>query len=123
MRKFALRKCRTLGVCLLGSGRQSLWATTAQASTTLFVSPNFSPTSRVPTNIKIATYGYARQYSGVNLATFVKHITSSELTPAGLKGLGNAVMTLAATEGLDAHRIAVKMRLDYMEAENVASSR
>ncbi|KAK6338865.1 trifunctional histidinol dehydrogenase [Orbilia brochopaga] len=65
-------------------------------------------------NHSLPTYGYARQYSGVNLATYVKHITSSELSFEGLQNLGNAVMDLAAVEGLDAHRMAVKIRLDHM---------
>ncbi|KAK6496703.1 trifunctional histidinol dehydrogenase [Arthrobotrys musiformis] len=65
-------------------------------------------------NHSLPTYGYAKQYSGVNLATYVKHITSSELTADGLKNLGTAVMDLAAVEGLDAHRMAVKIRLDHM---------
>ncbi|KAF3913847.1 hypothetical protein ABW21_db0202773 [Orbilia brochopaga] len=65
-------------------------------------------------NHSLPTYGYARQYSGVNLATYVKHITSSELSYEGLQNLGNAVMDLAAVEGLDAHRMAVKIRLDHL---------
>ncbi|KAK6344890.1 trifunctional histidinol dehydrogenase [Orbilia javanica] len=65
-------------------------------------------------NHSLPTYGYAKQYSGVNLATYVKHITSSELTAEGLQNLGTAVMDLAAVEGLDAHRMAVKIRLDHM---------
>lgn len=64
------------------------------------------------TNHTLPTYGYARMYSGVNTQTFQKHLTSQELTKEGLKNIGNAVMTLAATEGLDAHRMAVKVRLD-----------
>ncbi|KAK6539420.1 trifunctional histidinol dehydrogenase [Orbilia ellipsospora] len=66
-------------------------------------------------NHSLPTYGYAKQYSGVNLATYVKHITSSELSAEGLQNLGNAVMDLAAVEGLDAHRMAVKIRLDHMK--------
>ncbi|EPS40080.1 hypothetical protein H072_6118 [Dactylellina haptotyla CBS 200.50] len=65
-------------------------------------------------NHSLPTYGYAKQYSGVNLATYVKHITSSELSAEGLRNLGSAVMDLAAVEGLDAHRMAVKIRLDHM---------
>ena len=72
-----------------------------------------------PLSFLLATYGYARQYSGVNLATFVKHITSSELTAVGLKNVGNAVMNLAAVEGLDAHRLAVKIRFDYMNEKGL----
>ncbi|KAI5296836.1 trifunctional histidinol dehydrogenase, partial [Ascosphaera atra] len=57
------------------------------------------------------TYGYAKQYSGVNLASFVKHITASNLTQDGLRNVGGAVMRLAAVEQLDAHRRAVSIRL------------
>ena len=62
-----------------------------------------------------ATYGYARQYSGVNLSTYLKHITSSELTEQGLRNVGPAVMRLAEVEELEAHRRAVEIRLDYAD--------
>lgn len=58
-----------------------------------------------------ATYGYAKQYSGVNLASYVKHITSSHLTKEGLENVGAAVMELARVEELEAHRRAVSLRL------------
>ncbi|KAI5309003.1 trifunctional histidinol dehydrogenase, partial [Ascosphaera atra] len=61
--------------------------------------------------VSTATYGYAKQYSGVNLASFVKHITASNLTQDGLRNVGGAVMRLAAVEQLDAHRRAVSIRL------------
>ena len=66
-----------------------------------------------------ATYGYAKQYSGVNLASYVKHITSSHLTAEGLKKLGGTVMRLAEVEGLDAHKRAVEIRLKHMEDEGI----
>lgn len=62
-----------------------------------------------------ATYGYAKQYSGVNLSSFTKHITSSNLTKEGLKNVSSAVMQLAKVEELEAHRRAVSIRLDQME--------
>jgi phosphoribosyl-ATP pyrophosphohydrolase/phosphoribosyl-AMP cyclohydrolase/histidinol dehydrogenase len=62
----------------------------------------------------LATYGYAKQYSGVNLASFVKHITSSNLTAQGLRNVGEAVMQLAKVEELEAHRRAVSIRLEHM---------
>ena len=65
-------------------------------------------------NHSLPTYGYARQYSGVNLGSYVKHITSSNLTPQGLKNVGGAVMRLAEVEELDAHKRAVRMRLEYL---------
>jgi phosphoribosyl-ATP pyrophosphohydrolase/phosphoribosyl-AMP cyclohydrolase/histidinol dehydrogenase len=50
-------------------------------------------------------------YSGVNTDTFLKHITSQELTKEGLDLLGDTVTTLAEVEGLEAHRNAVAIRL------------
>lgn len=68
-------------------------------------------------NHSLPTYGYARQYSGVNLATFVKHITSSELTEEGLRNVGGAVMQLAKVEELEAHRRAVEIRLEWADRQ------
>lgn len=66
------------------------------------------------TNHTLPTYGYARQYSGVNTATFQKFITSQNVTKEGLRSIGQAVMTLAAVEGLEAHRNAVQVRMDKL---------
>lgn len=63
----------------------------------------------------IATYGFAKQYSGVNLGSFVKHITCSNLTSDGLRNVGSAVMQLAKVEQLEAHRRAVEIRLNYLD--------
>lgn len=68
-------------------------------------------------NHSLPTYGYAKQYSGVNLGSYIKHITSSNLTPQGLRNVGKAVMQLAGVEELDAHKRAVEIRLEHM-AEN-----
>jgi phosphoribosyl-ATP pyrophosphohydrolase/phosphoribosyl-AMP cyclohydrolase/histidinol dehydrogenase len=65
-------------------------------------------------NHSLPTYGYAKQYSGVNLGSYVKHITSSHLTSEGLKNVGGAVMQLAKVEELEAHRRAVEIRLDFL---------
>lgn len=66
------------------------------------------------TNHTLPTYGYARQYSGVNTATFQKFITSQMVTEVGLKNIGKAVMTLAEVEGLEAHRNAIQVRMDKL---------
>ncbi|KAI8923892.1 histidinol dehydrogenase-domain-containing protein [Entophlyctis helioformis] len=63
------------------------------------------------TNHTLPTYGYARMYSGVNTGTFVKHITTQELSSEGLDAIGDCVTTLAALEQLEAHRNAVAIRL------------
>lgn len=70
-------------------------------------------------NHSLPTYGYAKQYSGVNLASYVKHITSSNLTAQGLRNVGGAVMQLAKVEELEAHRRAVSIRLKYMDDKNI----
>ncbi|KFY12166.1 hypothetical protein V492_04049 [Pseudogymnoascus sp. VKM F-4246] len=66
-------------------------------------------------NHSLPTYGYAKQYSGVNLGSYVKHITSSNLTAEGLRNVGGAVMQLAKVEELEAHRRAVGIRLKWMD--------
>lgn len=55
-----------------------------------------------------------RQYSGVSTLSFLKHITTQELTLAGLRALGPVVETLAAAEGLDGHKMAVTVRLNEL---------
>lgn len=66
------------------------------------------------TNHTLPTYGYARQYSGVNTSTFQKFITSQNISPEGLENIGKAVMCVAKVEGLDAHRNAVKIRMSKL---------
>ncbi|KAI0106759.1 histidine biosynthesis trifunctional-protein [Daldinia grandis] len=70
-------------------------------------------------NHSLPTYGYAKQYSGVNLGSFVKHITSSNLTAEGLRNVGDAVMQLAKVEELEAHRRAVSIRLSTLTGSQV----
>ena len=85
-------------------------------STTLYVSHLSYSSSRMLTRYSAATCGYAKQYSGVNLSSFTKHITSSHLTKQGLKNVSGAVMQLAKVEQLEAHRRAVSIRLEQMDA-------
>ena len=82
-----------------------------------------SPLCRAPilTRVALATYGYAKQYSGVNLGSFMKHITSSRLTEQGLRNVGGAVMQLAKVEELEAHRRAVSLRLEHMDRQKASS--
>jgi phosphoribosyl-ATP pyrophosphohydrolase / phosphoribosyl-AMP cyclohydrolase / histidinol dehydrogenase len=63
-------------------------------------------------NHSLPTYGYARQYSGVNLASFMKHITSSEVSENGVGEVGPAVVEMARVEGLEAHRRAMVLRME-----------
>jgi histidinol dehydrogenase len=66
-------------------------------------------------NHVLPTYGYARSYSGVSVASFVKQISVQEVSADGLRAIGPCTVTLAAAEQLEAHRRAVSMRLDVLE--------
>ncbi len=79
---------------------------------------NYSPESvgdyASGTNHTLPTSGYARAYSGVSVDSFVKKMTFQKLTPAGLKAIGAAVETMAAAEGLYAHKNAITIRLQSL---------
>lgn len=64
------------------------------------------------TNHTLPTSGWARSYSGVNIDSFMKKITYQELTRDGLRSLSDVIVTMADAEGLDAHALAVKVRLE-----------
>ncbi|RCI12985.1 hypothetical protein L249_0262 [Ophiocordyceps polyrhachis-furcata BCC 54312] len=68
-------------------------------------------------NHSLPTYGFAKQYSGVNLGSFMKHITCSNLSAQGLQNVGPAVMQLAKVEKLEAHRRAVEIRLQHLQGK------
>jgi histidinol dehydrogenase len=68
------------------------------------------------TNHVLPTYGYARAYSGLSVLDFLRRITVQELTPDGLRALGPVARTLAHLEGLDAHALAVELRLSALGA-------
>ncbi len=63
------------------------------------------------TNHTLPTCGWARSFSGVNLDSFYRKMTLQELTPEGLRGLSETIVTMAEAEGLQAHANAVKIRL------------
>lgn len=63
------------------------------------------------TNHTLPTNGYARNYSGVSLDSFVKKITFQKISIEGLMNIGPAVEIMAAAEQLDAHKNAVTIRL------------
>lgn len=63
------------------------------------------------TNHTLPTNGYAKQYSGVNLDSFMKSMTFQKISEEGIKGIGNAIELMAEAEGLQAHKNAVTLRL------------
>jgi histidinol dehydrogenase len=63
------------------------------------------------TNHVLPTYGYARSYSGLSVVDFIRRMTVQELTTIGVRNLGPVAAQLARLEGLDAHALAVDVRL------------
>jgi len=63
------------------------------------------------TNHTLPTNGYARQYSGVNLDSFMKSITFQRISAKGIQNLGPTIERMAEAEGLQAHKNAVTLRL------------
>jgi len=72
-------------------------------------------------NHVLPTYGYARSYSGVSVASFQKQITVQELSEDGLRAIGPCTTTLAQAEQLEAHRRAVTLRLERLQARESAA--
>jgi histidinol dehydrogenase len=64
------------------------------------------------TNHTLPTNGFAKNYSGVSLDSFVKKITFQHLTKKGLQNLGKTIEVMAEAEGLIAHKKAVSIRLN-----------
>lgn len=63
------------------------------------------------TNHTLPTNGHAKMYSGVNMDAFTKKITYQTLSPKGIENIGSAVATMAKHEGLDAHKLAMDLRI------------
>jgi histidinol dehydrogenase len=59
----------------------------------------------------LPTYGHARAWSGLSLESFMKQITFQHLSREGLAAIGPSVEKLASLEGLEAHRLAISVRL------------
>ena len=67
------------------------------------------------TNHTLPTNGYAKQYSGVNLDSFMKTISFQEISEEGIRAIGPAIELMAEAEGLEAHKRAVSFRLKALK--------
>ena len=67
------------------------------------------------TNHTLPTNGYAKQYSGVNLDSFMKTMTFQKISAEGIQHIGNAIELMAEAEGLQAHKNAVTLRLNSLK--------
>lgn len=66
------------------------------------------------TNHTLPTNGFAKQYSGVNLDSFLKSMTFQKISAKGIQNIGKAIEILAEAEGLQAHKNAVTLRLERL---------
>jgi len=80
---------------------------------------NFTPESAGDyasgTNHTLPTNGYAKQYSGVNLDSFMKSMTFQKISKEGIQKIGKAIEIMAEAEGLQAHKNAVTLRLNSLK--------
>ena len=63
------------------------------------------------TNHSLPTGGFARNYSGVCIDSFVKKISFQEVNQKGLRNISRTVQTMAKAEGLEGHSRSVEVRL------------
>jgi histidinol dehydrogenase len=79
---------------------------------------NFTPESAGDyasgTNHTLPTNGFAKNYSGVNLDSFQKAMTFQKISEKGIQNIGNAIEIMAEAEGLQAHKTAISLRLEYI---------
>jgi len=67
------------------------------------------------TNHTLPTNGFARNFSGVSVESFMKKITFQELSAGGIRFLGPVIEKMAEAENLSGHKNAVTLRLKSLE--------
>jgi len=67
------------------------------------------------TNHTLPTNGYTKQYSGINLDSFMKSMTFQKISKEGIKNIGKSIELMATAEGLQAHKNAVSLRLKSID--------
>jgi histidinol dehydrogenase len=72
------------------------------------------------TNHTLPTNGYAKNYSGVSLDSFVKKITFQKLSEKGILNLGKTIELMAEAENLHAHKNAISVRLEQIQRQKPA---
>ncbi len=68
-------------------------------------------------NHVLPTARSARFSSGLSVLDFMKRTTLARVSPRGMAAIGPAAETLAVSEGLEAHALSVRRRLDALEGK------
>lgn len=101
--------------------KEDLYVSAIQNAGSVFVG-NYTPESAGDyasgTNHTLPTNGYAKQYSGVNLDSFLKQMTFQEISAEGIQDIGPTIEAMAHAEGLQAHKNAVTLRLNDLKNEH-----
>ena len=99
---------------ILASDKADNWLDTITNAGSVFIG-NYSCESAGDyasgTNHTLPTNGYAKNYSGVSLDSFVKKVTFQKITKQGIQNIGPAIELMAEAEELFAHKNAVTLRL------------
>lgn len=81
---------------------------------------NFTPESAGDyasgTNHTLPTNGFSKNYSGVNLDSFLKAITYQKISAVGIQNIGKTIEIMAEAEGLQGHKNAVTLRLTDLKS-------
>ncbi|MFK5973301.1 MAG: histidinol dehydrogenase [Flavobacteriaceae bacterium] len=100
------------------AANESFYVDNIQNAGSVFIG-NYTPESAGDyasgTNHTLPTNGYAKQYSGVNLDSFLKSMTFQRISKEGIKNIGTTIELMAEAEGLQAHKNAVSLRLKSLE--------
>ncbi len=106
---------------ILNTGDPESLADTVLHAGSVFLGP-FTPESlgdyASGTNHTLPTHGYARNYSGVSVDSFIRKITFQRATKEGLHALGPVVERMAEAEQLMAHKFAVSYRYDIGDEDD-----
>ena len=99
---------------ILNTGNAEDLAEQARNAGSIFVGP-WTPESLGDycsgTNHVLPTYGWARSHGALGPADFMRRMTLQQASREALARVGPTAEILAETEGLDAHRMAVRSRL------------
>jgi len=67
------------------------------------------------TNHTLPTNGFAKNYSGVSIDSFLKKISFQEISAEGIKNLGPTIEIMAEAELLNGHKNSVSIRLKSLQ--------
>ena len=99
---------------IICSKNEDFYVANTENAGSIFIG-NFTPESAGDyasgTNHTLPTNGYAKNYSGVNLDSFLKAMTFQKISAIGIQNIGKSIEIMAEAEGLQAHKNAITLRL------------